>query len=81
MSSIETLSDDELAVVVLGPLMAIYGRRIGGVRLAQVLIAAGLKLTADIEGEAAAWVSLRGALEVATERARQAAHGNLRPVE
>lgn len=53
MSSIETLSDDALAEIVLTPLMLSLGARVGAVRLSQVLVIAGQKLAADIERDPA----------------------------
>lgn len=74
------LTDEQLATLLLSKLLPTLGREVGAVRLPRVLIVAALKLTVDLDGEAAAWEGLREALATATERARRAAHPGPRSV-
>lgn len=70
----DALTDEQIAVLILGPVMEQFAAQLGAVRLARVMMVAGLKLAVDIGGEAEAWETMREILQAATERARLAAH-------
>lgn len=80
MSGLDDFTDEALAAMILPPAIDTMGRELGMARLSRVLMAAGLKLATDVDGEAQAWEALRGMLDAAVERARRARHPKPKPV-
>lgn len=72
MSALGNMTEEQLTQVLLTFAMTNLGSEIGAVRLARLLLAAGLKLASDVEGEEKAWELMRELLVLAVERTRSA---------
>lgn len=70
MSALATLSDDDLAVVILGTLMQSLAD-LDPSRLSRVLMLSGIKLATDHDGPDAALPALRNILDDIVSRSSQ----------